>query len=42
MTVGAHYLTDVAIAGLVTMLAYGVVLAASRFCLQRKNAKNNG
>lgn len=30
LTVGAHYLTDVAIAGLVTILAYGIVLLAKR------------
>lgn len=36
LTVGAHYLTDVTIAGLVTLLAYTLVLTAQRICLNRK------
>lgn len=36
LTVGAHYLSDVTIAGLVTILAYGIVSAAKRIYLKRK------
>ena len=39
MTVGAHYLTDVVIAGLVALLAYAVVSAARKSCLRRKDLK---
>jgi membrane-associated phospholipid phosphatase len=37
MTIGAHYLTDVTIAGLVTMLAYAIVSTARKYYLKRKN-----
>ena len=41
LTVGAHYLTDVTIAGLVTILAYAIVSAARKIYLKRKlNLKN--
>lgn len=36
MTVGAHYLTDVTIAGLVTILVYTILSAVKRVCLKRK------
>lgn len=36
LTVGAHYLTDVSIAGLVTIVAYLVVWAIKRIYLKRK------
>jgi membrane-associated phospholipid phosphatase len=36
MTVGAHYLTDVTIAGLVTILAYHIVSAAQKLYLKSK------
>ena len=36
MTVGAHYLTDVTIAGLVTILSYAIVTAVSRAYSRRK------
>ena len=35
LTLGAHYLTDVTIAGLVTILAYIMVLTAERFYIKR-------
>lgn len=35
LTLGAHYLTDVTIAGLVTILAYIMVLVAERFYVKR-------
>ena len=35
LTLGAHYLTDVTIAGLVTILAYIMVLVAERFYIKR-------
>lgn len=38
LTVGAHYLTDVTIAGLVTILAYALVSAAVRIYSRRKKA----
>ena len=38
LTTGAHYLTDVTIAGLVTILAYAIVLFAMRIYLKRKDA----
>ena len=40
LTVGAHYLTDVAIAGIVTIIAYGIVLFANRIYLKRKSSPN--
>ena len=40
MTTGAHYLTDVTIAGLVTILAYSIVLLAQRIYLKRKGTKS--
>ena len=39
LTVGAHYLTDVTIAGLITILAYIIVLVAQRIYLKRKVIK---
>jgi membrane-associated phospholipid phosphatase len=36
LTVGAHYLTDVTIAGLVTMLAYVIVSSAARGYAKRQ------
>ena len=36
LTVGAHYLTDVTIAGLVTLLAYAIVSAAKGIYLRQK------
>jgi membrane-associated phospholipid phosphatase len=39
MTVGAHYLTDVTIAGLVSILAYALVSAVWRF-LSKRNGTN--
>jgi membrane-associated phospholipid phosphatase len=41
ISVGAHYLTDVAIAGLVTILAYAVVFVANKLYLKRKHVKIN-
>lgn len=38
LTTGAHYLTDVTIAGLVTILAYAIVLFVMRIYLKRKDA----
>jgi membrane-associated phospholipid phosphatase len=38
LTTGAHYLTDVTIAGLVTILAYAIVLFAMRIYMKRKDA----
>ena len=38
LTVGAHYLTDVAIAGLVTILAYAVLSAANYFYMRKHTA----
>jgi membrane-associated phospholipid phosphatase len=35
LTVGAHYLTDVTIAGLVTIIAYVIVSVVKRNCLKR-------
>ena len=35
LTLGAHYLTDVTIAGLVTIFAYIMVLVAERFYIKR-------
>ena len=40
LTIGAHYLTDVTIAGLVTILAYGIVWIAKKIYLKQKNTKN--
>ena len=40
LTIGAHYLTDVTIAGVVTILAYAVVLLAEKLYLKRKNKKS--
>ena len=37
LTVGAHYLTDVTIAGLVTILAYAIVNLAYKSYLKRKS-----
>ena len=39
LTLGAHYLTDVTIAGLVTILAYTIVLVVMRIDLKRKDEK---
>jgi membrane-associated phospholipid phosphatase len=39
MTLGAHYLTDVAVAGLVTIFAYAAVLAAERIGLKRRGLR---
>ena len=39
LTVGAHYLTDVTVGGLVTILAYTVVAIVWRACLKKKGAK---
>lgn len=38
LTTGAHYLTDVTIARLVTILAYAIVLFAMRIYMKRKDA----
>jgi membrane-associated phospholipid phosphatase len=38
LTVGAHYLTDVTIAGLVTIMAYIIVSVVKRVYLKRKGA----
>lgn len=40
MTVGAHYLTDVTIAGLVTMLAYIIVSLITRSYHLKCNGKD--
>lgn len=40
LTIGAHYLTDVTIAGLVTIFAYAIVLLAEKLYLKRKNKKS--
>jgi membrane-associated phospholipid phosphatase len=42
LTLGAHYLTDVTIAGLVTILAYSVASVVRSKCLKRRtnNEKN--
>lgn len=40
LTIGAHYLTDVTIAGLVTILAYAVVSVARSIYLKRKGSKS--
>lgn len=41
LTVGAHYLTDVTIAGLVTIISYFIVLAVKKIYLKRRqNLKN--
>ena len=40
MTVGAHYLTDVTIAGLVTILAYAIVSIARKIYLKRKSSSS--
>ena len=37
LTLGAHYLTDVTIAGLVTIFAYIIVLVSENFYLKRKS-----
>ena len=39
MTVGAHYLTDVTIAGLVTIGAYGIVYTSKNIYLKQKRIK---
>ncbi|MBO5906617.1 MAG: phosphatase PAP2 family protein [Clostridia bacterium] len=39
LTVGAHYLTDVALAGLITILAYGIVFFTRLIYTKRKNTK---
>ena len=39
LTVGAHYLTDITIAGLVTIIAYIIVSFAKRICLKRRASK---
>ena len=36
LTVGAHYLTDVSIAGLVTVASYAAVMLVRRAILQRR------
>ena len=36
LTIGAHYLTDVTIAGLVAILAYFIVLAITNIYLKKK------
>lgn len=43
LTIGAHYLTDITIAGLVTILAYLIVFITKKIYLKRKtvNAENN-
>ena len=38
MTIGAHYLTDVTIAGLITILSYAIVSIAKKIYLKRKGA----
>ena len=40
LTVGAHYLTDVAVAGLVTLLAYAIVSATKRAREKRKGIRS--
>ena len=40
LTVGAHYLTDVTVGGLVTILSYTVVAIAWRACLKKKPQKS--
>lgn len=40
MTVGAHYLTDVTIAGLVTIFAYAVVCVIGRICSRKLDIGN--
>ena len=40
LTIGAHYLTDVAIGGLVTIFAYTVVSVAGKIYLKRKGIKS--
>ena len=37
MTIGAHYLTDVTIAGLVTILSYAIISNARKIYLKQKN-----
>ena len=39
LTLGAHYLTDVTIAGLVAILAYAIVLTAQNIYAKRKGTK---
>jgi membrane-associated phospholipid phosphatase len=39
LTVGAHYLTDVAIAGMVTILAYVIVSVVKRIYIKKKGLK---
>jgi membrane-associated phospholipid phosphatase len=41
LTLGAHYLTDVTIAGLVAMLAYVIVSVVQKFYLKRKKVRCN-
>ena len=41
LTVGAHYLTDVTIAGLVTIIAYAIVSIANNVFLKRKDIKSS-
>lgn len=40
MTVGAHYLTDVTIAGLVTILSYAIVSVARKIYLKQKSSNS--
>ncbi len=40
LTVGAHYLTDVCIAGLATIAAYGIVKGVCRWIAKRKNTED--
>jgi membrane-associated phospholipid phosphatase len=39
LSVGAHYLTDVTIAGMVTILSYGIVSIVKRIYLKRKSIR---
>ena len=40
MTVGAHYLTDVAIGGMVTIFSYAIVSVVRRIYLKQKEKRN--
>ena len=39
LTMGAHYLTDVAFGGLITLTAYIIVLIAKNIYIKQKNKK---
>ena len=41
LTVGAHYLTDVSIAGLVTILSYALVSIVTKICARQHAKQNN-